>query len=992
MITKGIIKSIDLLGNTCTVHIPFFETAGNDPIIETATISNTPGSYNGYKVGDAVYVAFEDGRMDTPVVIGKLYLGMEKEKADPRGVSNVEESAATKKATLPADAKLTAKIDSNVPNTTVPYSSLSSIANGLNTLNTNVSQMDKDYGNRFKQVISNTNGMQSTIEQNSNSIKNSVLHKISEGGEEQDLGNGLTTKGLGWQLDENQWIIKAYDQNKENTLPAEGLDLFKIDRTTVEISAPIIRLGGYPRTTVIRYAYSDSETTHPDLYKLGITDPTLDLDKINLDEGGWTPEILPRAENKYIWQWTQTAKYEYDEDNKEWTDIVEDTTICLTGFQGERGQDGAQGISIVSQITYYALIHSDYAAGTVDAPSKDNLVVSVESGKTKEEQWSTTPPTHTDTTREEGWKYWTTTETTKSDGTITFFEPIINEDLNDVYAIAQGKTTNYYSDTDPRNAGHSVKKGDCWFQTVGSGDDGYNDTYDSGSEAASQPQGILRQWNGSEWEDIGGELVANKLTANYINALDITAKQITILTNPSKEESDDNVIFKADGLSDEPTVKIGGFTVTAKNITYGDKVGSTKVSEKADSTGVYIGTDGISIGTGFMVEAGGAPIISNIQLTDEQKKDLAAVRYYIETDTSQIIFDSTKTQTIKCYFYEQLGGYAPTLLTKTNTDFRYQLDNGSKYSLAAAGSTLAIEFRDGEIKNHTLKLYKSDTVVATTTISVIKTGESGRSVSSTTKYYTLYSKNKTPPDPTETNHDNWSASPPDFEEGYDYWESVRTVYNDNGIESYEWSTPVKNSMLSVAFIESLGITTNKIDVQTAAGEPLFVADGLKTTDNVNTPEIKLGGWIISEDGTGEKDNDNSVTGINAGWVFRNSEGSMEPLYANYNLGFEYCYFEGYKNSSYITEVIQLECPKRIDYDNESDEQFTAYIYYYMSSKGFRFRLCNTDNFNDVKLSTYYRNDNPTINSISYGGNFWFVYDFSLTQLSNFISNFGTSTW
>ena len=143
MVTKGIIKSIDLLGNTCTVHIPFFETAGNDPIIETATVSNTPGSYNGYKVGDVVYVAFEDGSMSNPVIIGKLYLGTEKEKADPRGVSNVEESSAAKKATLPADAQLTADLERGMPNTTVPYRSLSSIANELNTFKT----FDKEFSN-----------------------------------------------------------------------------------------------------------------------------------------------------------------------------------------------------------------------------------------------------------------------------------------------------------------------------------------------------------------------------------------------------------------------------------------------------------------------------------------------------------------------------------------------------------------------------------------------------------------------------------------------------------------------------------------------------------------------------------------------------------------------------------------------------------------------------------------------------------------------------
>jgi hypothetical protein len=221
MITKGIIKSIDLLGNTCTVHIPFFETAGNDPIIETATVSNTPGSYNGYKVGDVVYVAFEDGSMSTPVVIGKLYLGTEKEKADPRGVINVEDSTITKKATLPADAKLIAEIEKNTPNTTVPFSSLSSIANNLNMLNSEVEQNDRDYGNRFKQVYSSIDEqgkeLSSSLEQTSSNINARVDQKLdfssngykkpAEGQDTTDKdtitdkdGTTLVQSGFGWNL------------------------------------------------------------------------------------------------------------------------------------------------------------------------------------------------------------------------------------------------------------------------------------------------------------------------------------------------------------------------------------------------------------------------------------------------------------------------------------------------------------------------------------------------------------------------------------------------------------------------------------------------------------------------------------------------------------------------------------------------------------------------------------------------------------------------
>ena len=343
MITKGIIKSIDLLGNTCTVHIPFFETAGNDPIIETATVSNTPGSYNGYKVGDAVYVAFEDGNMSTPVVIGKLYLGTEKEKADPRGVSNVEESTASKKATLPADASLAADIDKTVPNTTVPYSSLSSIANGLNKLNTDVAQNDRDYGNRFKQVsaaideqgtkfsteISQTNQkidlkatelredlttLESNFQLKSKEIDASVMKKTEEG----------DTTGLGWNLSTDNWLVYAKDSvdvdvnddGKVDKEDVKAFPLFKISREGVEVSGDL-KLSGYSKDTIITYTQTDSNTEKPEG-----------------DGYTWVSEVPTWEDGKYIWQKTSVRKWEYDKTLPvpDWVySVASEKIVCLSG-------------------------------------------------------------------------------------------------------------------------------------------------------------------------------------------------------------------------------------------------------------------------------------------------------------------------------------------------------------------------------------------------------------------------------------------------------------------------------------------------------------------------------------------------------------------------------------------------------------------------------------------------------------------------------------
>jgi hypothetical protein len=110
-----------------------------------------------------------------------------------------------------------------------------------------------------------------------------------------------------------------------------------------------------------------------------------------------------------------------------------------------------------------------------------------------------------------------------------------------ITAVAQGKSTNYYSETDPSTQ-YTIKEGDCWFDTA-------NKTL---------KQCIKVAGDDITWEDIGGELVANKVTATYVNALDITAKKIDVGST-----------FSAD--ADSGNVKIGGFTVEDDKLHYYDE-------------------------------------------------------------------------------------------------------------------------------------------------------------------------------------------------------------------------------------------------------------------------------------------------------------------------------------------------------------------------------------------------------------------------------------
>lgn len=106
--------------------------------------------------------------------------------------------------------------------------------------------------------------------------------------------------------------------------------------------------------------------------------------------------------------------------------------------------------------------------------------------------------------------------------------------------------------------------------------------------------------------------MANKVTANYVNALDITAKKIAVL------DKDNNTLFEANGLNKNGTVKIANFTVNH------DKLYSNEHSTiDSTGTGIYLGSDGLSIGSGFKVNAGGTPTVAGYTKSVERKYCIA---------------------------------------------------------------------------------------------------------------------------------------------------------------------------------------------------------------------------------------------------------------------------------------------------------------------------------------------------------------------------------
>lgn len=99
LFTKALIVSLPKEGdNFYKVRIPLFEDTSGKEIIFNALCCHAPGIYGGLNSGDCVYVIFEDNKLTTPVIIGRLYV----EEQDDYSKGYFNNLNVSNRASLPA--------------------------------------------------------------------------------------------------------------------------------------------------------------------------------------------------------------------------------------------------------------------------------------------------------------------------------------------------------------------------------------------------------------------------------------------------------------------------------------------------------------------------------------------------------------------------------------------------------------------------------------------------------------------------------------------------------------------------------------------------------------------------------------------------------------------------------------------------------------------------------------------------------------------------
>lgn len=109
MITTGVIKDLSKDRSTCSVDISIFKNVSNvnspenklTGSIYEATIAVPPGIVSAYNINDKVYVDFVNNQTSYPVVVGKIYEGLENSKQSAFG--SFESLSVSGKSSLSKD-------------------------------------------------------------------------------------------------------------------------------------------------------------------------------------------------------------------------------------------------------------------------------------------------------------------------------------------------------------------------------------------------------------------------------------------------------------------------------------------------------------------------------------------------------------------------------------------------------------------------------------------------------------------------------------------------------------------------------------------------------------------------------------------------------------------------------------------------------------------------------------------------------------------------
>ena len=111
MITTGLIKQINIstsayIANKYLVELNIFQVPGDNNKKNYTYQANClaiPGQYSAYKVGDKVYVGFLNNDLSLPIILGKIYQGLEE---DARSAIYAQNITVTGRCDLPTDTTI----------------------------------------------------------------------------------------------------------------------------------------------------------------------------------------------------------------------------------------------------------------------------------------------------------------------------------------------------------------------------------------------------------------------------------------------------------------------------------------------------------------------------------------------------------------------------------------------------------------------------------------------------------------------------------------------------------------------------------------------------------------------------------------------------------------------------------------------------------------------------------------------------------------------